>query len=79
MKTSNQKDTKIHDIISIVALFIISIWIKKTIIITGIQIAIHELIKNLHLITACLRSPLKVNHKFERARLMLLITASHAE
>ena len=79
MNTSNQKDIKIHDNISIAELFMRFICTQKIIMIRGIQITTQELIKNLHLITACLRSPLNVSHKFDRARLILFITASHAE
>ena len=79
MKINIHIDIRIHEIISIAELLIKFICIQKIIIITGIQMAIQELIRNLHLITACLRSPLKVNHKLDIARLILLITASHAE
>jgi hypothetical protein len=79
MKIKIQADTKIRVIISIAELFMRFICIQKIIIIKGTQIAIHEFNKNLHLITACLRSPLKVSHRFDSARLMLFITASHAE
>ena len=72
-------DTRIHAIISMAELSIMFIWMQNIIMIIGIQIAIHEFNKNLHLITPCLRSPLKVNHRFERVRLILFITASHAE
>ena len=72
-------DTRIHAIISIVELLIMFIWIQNIIIINGIQMAMQELIKNLHLIVACLSRPLNVSHKFERVRLILFITASHAE
>ena len=79
MKIKIQMDTKIRDNISIIELSIRSICTQKIIMITGIQIAMHEFNKNLHLIINCLRSPLIVNHKFQRARLILLITASQAE
>ena len=79
MKIKIQIDTKIRAIISIAELSIIFICIQKIIIISGIQIAIHEFNRNLHLIMACLRRPLKVNHRLDKERLILFITASHAE
>ena len=79
MKIRIQTDTKIQAIISIAELLMMFICMQKIIIIRGTQIATHEFSKNLHLITACLRSPLRVNHRFERVKLMLFITASHAE
>ena len=74
-----QKDISIRDMISIAELLIRFICMKKIIIITGIQIAMQEFNKNLHLITACLSSHLRVSHKFDRVRLMLFTTASQAE
>ena len=65
--------------ISIAELSIKFICIQKIIIINGIQIAIHELNKNLHLIIACLSNHLIVNPKFESDKVILFITASHAE
>jgi hypothetical protein len=79
MKINNQADISIHAIISTAELFIRFIWIKKTIIITGIQIATHELAQNLHLITACLNNHLIVNQRFDMDKLILFITASQAE
>ena len=79
MNISVQADMSIRDTISIAELLIRFICMKKIIIITGIQIAIQELNKNLHLMIACLKSHLKVNHKLEKVKFMLFITASHAE
>jgi hypothetical protein len=69
----------IRAIISIAELLIRFICMKKIIIINGIPIAIQALNKNLHLMIACLKRPLKVNHKLENVKFMLFITASHAE
>lgn len=79
IKIKIQTDTSIRVIISIAELSIKFICIQKIIIISGIQIAIHELNKNLHLITPCLSNPLMVNPKFDKDKVMLFITASHAE
>ena len=79
MKIISQIDTKIRAIISTTELLIIFICIQKIIIRKGIHMAINEFKKNLHLIKACLSSHFIVNHKFENVRLMLFITASHAE
>ena len=79
MKIRIQTETNIRVMISIAELSMRFICMQKIIIIRGTQIATHEFSKNLHLITACLRSPLRVNHRFERVKLMLFITASHAE
>ena len=43
------------------------------------MIAINEFKKNLHLISACLRSHFIVNQKFDMERFILFITASRAE
>jgi hypothetical protein len=74
-----QKDISIRDMISIAELLIRFICMKKIIISRGIQIAMQELNKNLHLMVACLRRPLKVNHILESVKFMLFITASRAE
>ena len=79
MKIRVQADTNIRVMISITELSMRFICMQKIIIITGIQIAMHEFNKNLHLITACLSSHLRVSHKFDRVRLMLFTTASQAE
>ena len=79
MKTSSQIDTKIRAITSMTELLMMFICIQKIIIRKGIHIAINEFKKNLHLISACLRSHFIVSHKFENVRLMLFITASQAE
>ena len=79
MKIRIQADTNIRVIISIAELFIRSICMQKIIIINGIPMAIQEFNKNLHLITACLRSHLNVNHGLDKVRLILFITASQAE
>jgi hypothetical protein len=79
MNTIIQNDTNIQDITSIVELFIKFICTQKIITISGIHIAIQEFRKNLHLMTACLSNHLIVNQKFERDKLILFITASHAE
>ena len=79
MNTIIQKDIRIRVAISIRELLIIPILTVKTIIMTGIQIATQEFKKNLHLITACLRSHLNVNQKFDNVKVMLFITASRAE
>jgi len=79
MNTIIQNDTNIQDIISIAELFIKSICTQKIITISGIHIAIQEFRKNLHLMTACLSNHLIVNQKLERDKLILFITASHAE
>ena len=79
MKIKIQADTKNQVIISIAELSIRFICMQKIIMIRGIQIAIQEFSKNLHLIIACLRSHLKVNHIFEKAKLILFKTASRAE
>ena len=79
MKIRIQTDTNIRVVISITELSMIFICIQKIIIITGIQIAMQEFNKNLHLITACLSNHLSVSHKFDRVRLILFTTASQAE
>jgi hypothetical protein len=79
MKIKIHADTKIRVNISIAELSIRFIWIQKIIIISGIQMAIHELNKNLHLIIVCLNSHLNVNPKFDSDNVMLFTTASHAE
>ena len=72
-------EISIHEAISIMLLLMIFICIQKIIIMRGIQIAIHELNRNLHLMILCLSSHFIVNHKFDNARLMLFVTASRAE
>ena len=79
MKIRIQAETSIRVMISIAELSMRFICMQKIIIIRGTQMAIHEFSRNLHLIIPCLRSHLIVNHKFDSARLMLFITASHAE
>jgi hypothetical protein len=79
MKIIIHSDIRIQEMISIAELSMRFICMQNIIIITGIQMAIHEFSKNLHLIIACLRSPHSVNPKFEIDKLMLFITASHAE
>ena len=79
MKIKIQADTKIRVNISIAELSIRFIWMQKTIIISGIQIAMHELNKNLHLIILCLKSHLNVNPKLDSDKVILFTTASHAE
>ena len=79
MKTNSQNDIKIRDRISTNELLMIFILTQNTIMITGTQITAQEFNKNLHLIIPCLSSPLRVNHRLEKAKLILLITASRAE
>ena len=79
MKIRIHADTKIRVIISITELSMRFICTQKIIIIRGIQIAIHEFKKNLHLIIACLSNHLIVNQRFESDKFMLFITASRAE
>ena len=79
IKIKIQTDTKIRVIISMAELSIKFICIQNIIIINGIQMAIHEFRKNLHLIIACLSNHLIVNQRFERDKFILFITASRAE
>ena len=79
MKTSSQAEISIRANISTTQLLIIHILTQDTIMITGTQITTQEFRRNLHLIIACLSSHLRVSHKLEKARLILFITASHAE
>ena len=79
MNIINQRDTSIRAIISILELSIMFICIVITIMMSGAQITIHEFARNLHLIIACLISPLMVNQKFDNVRLTLFMTASRAE
>ena len=76
---SSQTDIKIHAITSIAELSIMLNCTARNIKSIGIQIAINEFKKNLHLIIACLRSHLKVSQKFDIVKLILFITASRAE
>ena len=79
MKTSSQAEISIRANISTTQLLIIHILTQDIIIITGTQMTTQELRRNLHLIMACLNNHLRVSHKLEKAKLMLFITASHAE
>ena len=79
MNSNNQADINIRDNISTTELLMIFILTHEIIMIIGTQITTHEFRRNLHLIRACLSNPLRVNHIFVNAKLILFITASRAE
>ena len=79
MNINSHAEINIRDNISTTELLIIFILTQNTIMIIGTQITTHEFRRNLHLINACLSNHFSVNHILVNARLILFITASHAE